>query len=174
MPSRPPKPGGRYAIQDKHKIKLTDPPEFETKRIGQLLSISGTKPTGKVFLLTFDCFGKRVGELELKDKKLHFKGDADKSAKLLFDQFKQLVEQFIEQRLTLGPRSHKVTFTQDQLAAALPDSYFSISFSETQTRTRDLLFKWFHQAEKPGDKFTVEIVENLTISKGKEICQNTK
>lgn len=54
---------------------------------------------GKVYLLTFDWFGKRVGSLEMKGKKLHFEGDADKSAKLLFDKLTGFVEQYIEERL---------------------------------------------------------------------------
>ena len=75
--------------------------ELTPKYIGESTSISGDKPKmqGKVFLMTFDCFGKRVGELEFKGGKLHFKGDAGKSAKLLFDRLKDFVEQYIQERL---------------------------------------------------------------------------
>jgi len=68
---------------------------------GQLVNISGdkSKMQGKVYLLTFDWFGKRVGSLEMKGKKLHFKGDVEKSAKLLFDRLTRFVEEYIEQRL---------------------------------------------------------------------------
>lgn len=72
---------------------------LDEKTIGIHSSFEGLKFSGKVYLLTFDWFGKRVGSLEMKDKNLHFKGDADKSAKLLFDNLKGFVEQYIEKRL---------------------------------------------------------------------------
>lgn len=68
---------------------------------GQVVNISGdeSKMQGKVYLLTFDWFGKRVGSLEMKGKKIHFEGDVDKSAKLFFDKLTGFVEQYIEKRL---------------------------------------------------------------------------
>lgn len=72
------------------------------KRIGQLVNITGEVDPiklGKVYLITMDWFGKTVGTLEMKGKKLHFEGDADKSARALFDKLKGFVEQYIEERL---------------------------------------------------------------------------
>ena len=46
-----------------------------------------------------DWNGKRVGSLEMKGEKLHFEGDTDKSAKLLFDNLKKFVERYIEERM---------------------------------------------------------------------------
>lgn len=73
----------------------------EATYIGQLVNVSGdkSKMQGKVYLLTFDWFGKTVGTVEMKGKKLHFEGDADKSAKLLFDKLIVFVEQYIQERL---------------------------------------------------------------------------
>lgn len=72
------------------------------KKVGKLVNITGDvdpKKLGKVYLVEFHWFGKRVGSLEMKGEKLHFKGDADKSAKLLFDRLKDFVEQYIQERL---------------------------------------------------------------------------
>lgn len=63
-------------------------------------------------------------------------------------------------RLHAGSRSFQVFILQRQLKAARSNSNFAINFDELQTRTRDLLFKWFQQAAKPGDKFTVEITQS--------------
>lgn len=75
------------------------------KRVGQLVNVTGDidpAKLGKVYLLTMDWFGKTVGTLEMKGKKLHFEGDADKSARALFDKLKGFVEQYIEERLGEG------------------------------------------------------------------------
>lgn len=61
----------------------------------------GTK-VNKVYLITMDWDGKRVGTLEMKGKKLHFEGDADKAAESLFYNLKRFVEQYIEERLKGG------------------------------------------------------------------------
>lgn len=61
-------------------------------------------------------------------------------------------------RLHAGPRNFQVFILQRQLKAARSNPDFAISFDELQTRTRDLLFKWFQQAAEPGDKFTVKII----------------
>lgn len=78
----------------------------EATQVGQLVSVTGEKTAklGKVYLLTIDYFGKRVGSLEMKGKKLHFEGDVDKSARLLFDRLKGFVEQYIEERLQGGTK----------------------------------------------------------------------
>ncbi len=80
----------------------------EAKRIGQLVNVTGDEDPaklGKVYLITMEWFGKTVGTLEMKDKKLHFEGDADKSARALFDKLKEFVEQYIEERLGGGRRN---------------------------------------------------------------------
>lgn len=145
-----------------HKKRQTPSSEFDFKdasRIGELHSVSGEKPRGKVFLITFDCFGKRVGELEFHGKKLHFKGDAAKSAKLLFDRLKEFVELYVLQRLELGPRSHKVSIPASQLKVAQfnRDPDFTVTLDQLSNSTGHFFFNWFKQARKPGDKFIVEI-----------------
>lgn len=75
------------------------------KRIGQLVNVTGDEnpvKLGKVYLITMEWFGKTVGTLEMKGKKLHFEGDADKSARALFANLKKFVEQYIEERLGKG------------------------------------------------------------------------
>ena len=47
------------------------------------------------FLISFDDKGKVIGKLEIKNGKLHFEGKAEESAKLLFDAFKGLVDDYI-------------------------------------------------------------------------------
>lgn len=54
---------------------------------------------GKVYLMEFYWDNKRIGGIEMKGKKLHFEGDADKAARALFDKLKGFVEQYIEERL---------------------------------------------------------------------------
>lgn len=76
--------------------------EKEEKKVGKLVNITGDvdpKKLGKVYLVEFHWFGKRVGSLEFKGEKLHFKGDVNKSAKLFFDVLKEFVEQYIQERL---------------------------------------------------------------------------
>lgn len=48
------------------------------------------------FLISFDDKGKFIGKLIIRNGKLHFEGKADKSAKLLFDAFKGLVDDYIK------------------------------------------------------------------------------
>ena len=75
----------------------------EENKVGMLHNVSGKKPPklGKVELISFHWFKKKVGSLEFKGEKLHFKGDVNKSAKALFDKLKQFVEQYIQERLLL-------------------------------------------------------------------------
>jgi len=148
MPSRPPKPGGKYSTDDQ-------------TRIGELHSISGEKPQGKVFLLTFHCFGKNVGELELKGKNLHFKGDAAKSAKLLFDRLKTFVEQYIVERLESGPRTHTFSITLSDLKRAqnITEPNISLFLRDFEHSVAVSYTNWFQQAREPGDKFIVEITK---------------
>lgn len=54
---------------------------------------------GKVYFMEFYWNKKRVGGIEMKGKKLHFEGNADKSARVLFDHTIKFVEQYIEERL---------------------------------------------------------------------------
>jgi len=54
---------------------------------------------GKVYLMQFYWNKKLIGGIEMKGKKLHFEGDADKSARALFDNLMKFVEQYIEERL---------------------------------------------------------------------------
>lgn len=132
----------------------------EETRIGELHSVSGEKPEGKVFLLTFHCFGKKVGELEFKGKKLHFKGDAAKSAKLLFDRLTEFTELYTVQRLQLGPRCHKVPVPLNQLKLIQGDPrYFKAGLDSITGPPGDFFYEWFRQAKKPGDKFIVEITK---------------
>ena len=49
------------------------------------------------FLIKFDDKGKVIGELKIRNGKLHFEGKADESAKLLFNAFKGLVDNYIKQ-----------------------------------------------------------------------------
>ncbi len=67
----------------------------------QLVNISGdeSKMQGRVYLLTLDWFGKRVGSLEMKGKKVHFKGNADKSARAFFIKLIEFIEEYIEMKL---------------------------------------------------------------------------
>lgn len=48
-------------------------------------------------LLRFNEKGEVVGELILRNGVLHFEGRADESAKLLFNGFKKLVDNYIKQ-----------------------------------------------------------------------------
>ena len=48
------------------------------------------------FLISFDDKGRVIGELKIRNGKLHFEGKAEKSAKLLFNVFKGLVDDYIE------------------------------------------------------------------------------
>ena len=48
------------------------------------------------FLISFDDEGKVIGELKIRNGKLHFEGKAEKSAKLLFDALKGLVDDYIK------------------------------------------------------------------------------
>ncbi len=50
------------------------------------------------FLIKFDDKGKVIGELIIRKGKLHFEGKADKSAKLLFEEFKGLVDVYIKSK----------------------------------------------------------------------------
>lgn len=54
---------------------------------------------GKVYFMEFYWNNKRIGGIEMKGKKLHFEGDADKSAKLLFDKLIDFVELYIYDEL---------------------------------------------------------------------------
>ena len=54
---------------------------------------------GKVYFMEFYWNKKRVGGIEMKGKKLHFEGNADKSARVLLDHTIKFVEQYIEERL---------------------------------------------------------------------------
>ncbi len=49
------------------------------------------------YLISFDDRGKVIGELIIRNGKLHFEGKAEKSAKLLFDALKKCVDEYIEQ-----------------------------------------------------------------------------
>ncbi len=49
------------------------------------------------FLIKFDDKGKVIGELKIRNGKLHFEGKAEESAKLLFNAFKGLVDDYIKQ-----------------------------------------------------------------------------
>ncbi len=48
-------------------------------------------------LISFDDKGKVIGELKIRNGKLHFEGKAEESAKLLFDALKGLVDDYIKQ-----------------------------------------------------------------------------
>ncbi len=72
---------------------------LDEKTIGMATAFEGLKFPGKVYLLTFEWNGKMVGTLEMKGKKLHFEGDADFSASLLFNKLQGFVEQYIEKSL---------------------------------------------------------------------------
>ncbi len=146
MAGKPPKPGGKYA------------PDFQEHRIGALISASGIEPPkGKVSLITLDWFGKTVGDLTFKGKKLHFTGKADKSAKMLFDILKKFVEKYIVERLELGPRDTKlsVPFNMVELIASNPQ-YFKTGLDSATSP----ILAWIRSKDrKPGDKFIVEITK---------------
>ena len=72
---------------------------LDEKTIGIATACDGLEFPGKIYLLTFDWYGKRVGSLEMKGKKLHFEGNADFSASLLFNKLQDFVEQYIEKSL---------------------------------------------------------------------------
>ncbi len=112
MEDRPPRPGGRYKIKEESMPGEERMTELTPTQIGEFHSVSGDKPKGKVYLMTFEWFGKHVGELEFKGEKLHFKGDADKSAKLLFDRLKDFVEQYIQERILSGQEKTKCQSTK--------------------------------------------------------------
>jgi len=85
------------------------------KKVGQLVNVTGTvdpKKLGKVELISFHWFGKKVGSMEFKGERLRFKGDVNKSASLLFDKLKEFVEQYIQERLLPEPEQQKKE-TQD-------------------------------------------------------------
>lgn len=73
------------------------------KNLGEVMGVKGgikVQPKlGKVYFMEFYWNKKRVGGIEMKGKKLHFEGNADKSARALFDCTKKFVEQYIEERL---------------------------------------------------------------------------
>lgn len=52
-------------------------------------------------LLTFNLNGKIIGKLIIKDNKLEFIGDTNTSAKILFNQLKPLVDDYIKGKLEL-------------------------------------------------------------------------
>lgn len=49
-------------------------------------------------ILTFFLDGKEVGKFIIKDNKLEFVGDADISAKILFDKLKPLIDNYIKEK----------------------------------------------------------------------------
>ena len=49
-------------------------------------------------ILTFFLDGKEIGKLVIKDGKLEFMGDADISAKILFDKLKPLIDGYIKEK----------------------------------------------------------------------------
>ncbi|HDY67463.1 MAG TPA: hypothetical protein ENH85_06715 [Candidatus Scalindua sp.] len=64
---------------------------------GSINIIETAKPR---FLISFDDKGKVIGELKIKNGKLYFEGKAEESAKLLFDAFKGLVDDYINKQNT--------------------------------------------------------------------------
>ncbi len=72
---------------------------LDEKTIGMATAFEGLEFSGKVYLLTFEWNGKMVGTIEMKGKKLHFEGDADLSASLLFNKLQGFVEQYIKKSL---------------------------------------------------------------------------
>ena len=81
------------------KEKVIKVGTLDEKTIGMATAFEGLKFSGKVYLLTFEWNGKMVGTIEMKGKKLHFEGDADLSASLLFNKLQGFVEQYIEKSL---------------------------------------------------------------------------
>ena len=53
-------------------------------------------------LMTFTLAGKIIGKLIIKDKKLEFIGDADKSAVIFFNTLKPYINNYINEKLGMN------------------------------------------------------------------------
>lgn len=63
-------------------------------RFDKLMKANFSSPV----ILTFFLNGKEIGRLVIKDNKLEFVGDADISAKILFDKLKPLIDDYIKEK----------------------------------------------------------------------------